>query len=78
MRTVPYEHFAAIYVRNISTLKFASAIFFPIFIFSPNNSSLKIIKNVFYLIEKALFVLDFLEYFPFPQFPNLKGPAEVE
>ena len=50
----------------ILTLKLVSAIFYQIFIFSPNDSPSKTIKNVFYFIEKALFVLvifKFLEFF---------------
>ena len=49
-------------------LKLVSAIFYEIFIFSPNDSPSKTIKNVFYFIVKALFVLEifnFLSFFPF-------------
>ena len=39
-------------------LKLVSAIFYQFFIFSPNESPLKTMKNVFYFIKKALFVLE--------------------
>ena len=48
-------------------LKLVSAIFYQIFISSPNDSPLKTMKNAFYFIEKALFVLEifnFLKFFP--------------
>ena len=44
------------------SLKLASAIFYEIFIFSPNDSPSKIIKNAFYFIEKALFVLEIFKF----------------
>ena len=37
-----------------------SASFCQIFIFSPNGSTSKAIKNIFYFIEKALFILKLL------------------
>ena len=49
-------------------LKLVSAVFYQIFIFSPNDSLSKTIKNVFYLIWKAFFVLrtfKFLYFFLF-------------
>ena len=49
-------------------LKFVSAIFYQIFIFSPKDSTLRTMKNVFCFIWKALFVLEifkFLYFFPF-------------
>ena len=49
-------------------LKLVSAIFYHILIFSPNDSPSKTLKNVFYFIQKALFVLEifkFLLFFPF-------------
>ena len=36
--------------RNVASLKLVSAIFYQIFIFSPNDSPLKIMQNVFYFI----------------------------
>ena len=36
--------------------------FYQIFIFSPNDSPLKIMKNAFYFIKKALFVLEIFEF----------------
>ena len=50
-------------------LKLVSAIFYEIFIFSPNDSPSKTIKNVFYFIEKSIFVLEILKFFSF--FPFL-------
>ena len=41
-----------------SSLKIVSAIFYQIFIFSPNDIPLKTTKNLFYFISKALFVLE--------------------
>ena len=41
-----------------SDLKLVSAIFCQIFIFSPSDSPPKTVKNVFYFIQKALFVLE--------------------
>ena len=38
-------------------VKLVSAIFYQILIFSPNDSPSKTVKNVFYFIEKAPFVL---------------------
>ena len=58
-------------VLHMSThvmLKLLSAIFYQIFIFSPNDSLSKTMKNVFYFIKKTLFVLEifnFFEIFPF-------------
>ena len=49
-------------------LKFVSTIFYQFFIFSPNDSPLKTMKNVCYFIWKALSVLkrfDFLWFFTF-------------
>ena len=39
-------------------VKLVSAIFYQILIFSPNDSPSKTVKNIFYFIEKALFVLE--------------------
>ena len=52
-------------------LKFVSAIFYQIFIFSPKDSTLKTMKNVFCFIWKALFVLEIFKvlYFRLPLFP---------
>ena len=47
---------------SLHNLKLVSAIFYEIFIFSPNDSPSKTIKNVFYFIEKALFVLEILKF----------------
>ena len=39
-------------------VKFCVRYFYQIFIFSPNDSPSKTIKNVFYFIEKALFIFE--------------------
>ena len=53
-QVLEYYHQHSIY------LKLVSAIFYEIFIFSPNDSPSKTI--VFYFIEKALFVLEILKF----------------
>ena len=42
----------------VSILKSCVRYFYQIFIFSPTDRPLKTMKNVFYFIEKALFVLE--------------------
>ena len=44
------------------TLKLVSATFDQIFIFSPNGRPLKTMKDVFYFIEKALFVFEIFKF----------------
>ena len=59
--------------KNILTpfyLKLASAIFYQIFIFSPNDCPSKTGKNVFYFISKALFVLEIFKFWYFFLFPS--------
>ena len=54
--------------NTILFLKLVSAIFYQIFIFSWNDRPSETMKNAFYFIEKALFVLEmfkFLYFFPF-------------
>ena len=46
----------------IQCLKLVSTIFYQIFIFSPNDSPSKTMKNVFYFIKKALFVLEIFKF----------------
>ena len=65
-------------------LKLLSAIFYQFFIFSPNDSPLKIMKNVLYFIEKALFILEilkFLWFFPFlstlSRFKTTNGSGKI-
>ena len=43
-------------------LKLAPAIFYQILIFSPNDSPLETMRNVFYFIQKALFVLKIFKF----------------
>ena len=43
-------------------LKLVFAIFYQFFIFSPNDSPFKTKKNSFYLIKKALFVLEIFKF----------------
>ena len=50
------------------SLKLVSIMFYQIFIFSSSDRSSNTLKNVFYFILKALFVLEifkFLQFFPF-------------
>ena len=60
----------------------ARAIYYQIFVFSPNENLSKTTKNVFYFIKKALFVLEifnFLYFFPFfPHFPDSKRQMKLE
>ena len=69
-------------MKRLFNLKLVSAILYQIFIFLPNDSSSKTIKNVYYCIEKALFILEmfkFLYFFPsFPQFPDSKGQKKLK
>ena len=63
-------------------LKLVSATFYEICIFSPNDNLSKTMKNVFYFILKAPFLLKIFNYcnfFPsFPRFPDSKGQMELE
>ena len=54
-----------------------SAIFYQIFIFSPNDSHLKTMKNVFYFILNALFIFEIFNflYFHLPLFFSLSAIA---
>ena len=61
-----------------SFLKLLSAIFYQIFIFSLNDSPSKTKKNVFYSIQRALFLLKILKFLlifflPFHTFQIQKG-----
>ena len=49
-------------VKSMGILMFVCAIFYQIFIFSPNDSPSKNIKSFFYLIEKALFVFGIFKF----------------
>ena len=54
------------YLWNVCPkLKLVSAIFIIFFIFSPNDSPSKTMKNAFYFIKKALFVLEIIKFFYF-------------
>ena len=50
--------------KNIGhgSLKLVSAIFYPIFIFLPNDSLSETIKNFFCFIEKALFIHEIFKF----------------
>ena len=48
--------------RKLYSLKLVSTILYQILIFSPNDSPSKTMKNVFYFIEKALFILEIFEF----------------
>ena len=58
-------------------LKLVSTIFYQIYIFSPNDSPLKIMENVFYYIKKALFILKIFKFLCFclPLFFSLSAIA---
>ena len=43
------------YQEQCNLLKLVTAIFYQIFVFPPNDSPSKTMKNVFYFIKKALF-----------------------
>ena len=51
-----------LYFLNFLKWKLVSTIFYQIFIFSQNDSSLRTVKNVFYFIKKALFVLEIFNF----------------
>ena len=60
-RRNPMElNFASLEIKhtNGQSLKLVSAIFYEIFVFSPNNSPSKTMKSVSYFIKKAFFVLE--------------------
>ena len=46
----------------LSYFKACVCYFYQIFIFSPNDSTSKTIKNVFYFIEKALVILEIFRF----------------
>ena len=54
-------HVHTTFLRKFN-LKVVSAIFYQIFIFAPNGSPSKIMENVFYVISKALFVLEIFKF----------------
>ena len=77
-----------VYVVRVSVylikgcLKLVSTIFYQIFIFSPNDSPLKTVKNVF-ISSKKVFSFSryskFCDFLPsFPHFPDSKRQIEVE
>ena len=57
-------------------LKFVSTSFYHFFMFSPNDSSSKTTKNVFYFIWKALFVFKIFNFFWF--FSFLSTPSRFK
>ena len=60
-----------------SLIKTSIRYFYQIFIFSPNDSPWKTMKNAFYFIKKALFVLKIIKFFYFclPLFFSLSAIA---
>ena len=58
------------FIKKWPLLKACVHYFLSNFYFSPNDSPSKTMKNVFYFIEKALFVLKIFKflYFPLPLF----------
>ena len=68
-------------IKKSVLLKLVPAIFYQIFIFSSSDKPSKTMKNVFYFILKALFVVKkfkFLYFFAFSHCPVSKGQMEVE
>ena len=57
-KAVQFHHTAA-------PIKACVHYFYQIFIFSPNDSPSKTMKNAFYFIKKALFVLEIIKFFCF-------------
>ena len=53
------------FFENWSCFKACLRYFYQIFIFSPNHSPSKTMKNAFYFIETALFVLKIIKFFYF-------------
>ena len=63
----------------LGNLKLVPAVFYQIFICSPNDSPSKSIKNVFCFIEKALSLKNFCNFFfSFPHLIDSKRQMEVE
>ena len=67
---------------NCNALKLVSAMFYQIFIFSPNGNPSKIMKNVFISSKKSSICsqdVQFFVIFPFlSTLPDSKGQMEVE
>ena len=60
-------------------LKLASAIFYQIVVFPPNDSTSKTIKNVFISLKKLFFSQYIQKFFPsFPDSPHSNGLMKVE
>ena len=49
-------------ITDMASLKLVSAIFYQIFIFSPYDSPSETVKNVFYFIQKALFLFEIFKF----------------
>ena len=54
---------------DCTTFKSLCPLFLSNFVFLPNDSRSKTMKNAFYFIKKALFVLKKIKFFQFPSFP---------
>ena len=78
----PTLSYTLVHSPTVQSLKLVSAIFYQIFIISLNDSPSKVLKIVFYFIEKTLFVLTifkFLYFFPsFPHFADSKRQIKKE
>ena len=78
----PTLSYTLVHSPTVQSLKLVSAIFYQIFIISLNDSPSKIIKIVFYFIEKTLSFLtifNFLYFFPsFPHFAHSKRQIKKE
>ena len=64
----PTLSYTLVHSPTVQSLKLVSAIFYQIFIISLNDSPSKIIKIVFYFIEKTLFVLTIFKFLYFFSF----------
>ena len=57
-----FANLSPLVLKLIDDLTLVSAIFYQIFIFSPNDSNSKTMKNVFSFIKKALSVLKIFKF----------------
>ena len=82
IQSLSYETSCVARLGVFPSLKLGSTIFYQIFICPPNDSPSQTIANVFYFIEKTLFVLEIfkvLKFFPFHSIlSGLRKTKEVE
>ena len=67
---------APLKIVSLFRLKACVRYFYKNFIFLPNDSPSKSMKNVFYFIQKALFVLEIFKFLPF--FPFLSTLSRLK